>query len=208
MNPNDLARFQTSWQQAWEGLQLPPAPGLQQQLLAAYAEPQRHYHTQQHLAECLTHLASARHLAQHPAEVELALWFHDAIYEVKAQDNELRSAQWATQALQSAGASAETCERVHALIMATCHTATPVDADAQLLVDIDLAILGANPERFAEYDQQVRAEYAWVPRLIYGFKRKQVLQGFLQRPQIYATTHFQQALEMQARTNLRKTTGA
>lgn len=208
MSTNDLTQFQTSWQQVWEGLQLQPPPGLKEQLLTAYAEPQRHYHTQQHLAECLTLFASARHLAQRPAEVEIALWFHDAIYEVKGQDNELRSAQWATQALQSAGASAETCQRVHVLIMATCHTATPVDADAQLLVDIDLAILGASPERFSEYDQQVRAEYAWVPKLIYGFKRKQVLQGFLQREAIYSNPFFHTLLEPAARRNLRAAVGA
>ena len=204
MSSNDLAQFQASWQHAWAGLQLQPPPGLQQQLLAAYAEPQRHYHTQRHLAECLTHLAAARHLAQHPAEVELALWFHDAVYDVKGKDNELRSAQWATSALQHAGASDAICKRVHDLIMATCHTATPVEADAQLLVDIDLAILGASPGRFAEYDQQVRAEYSWVPALIYGFKRKQVLQSFLHRPQIYATAFFQERLEQQARDNLRQ----
>lgn len=195
MNNADPALLKTSWQRAWEGLQLQPAEGLMEQLLVAYSEPQRHYHTLQHLA-------------QQPAEMELALWFHDAVYEVKAQDNELRSAQWAVNALQHSGASDALCQRMHALIMATCHTATPVDSDAQLLVDIDLAILGASPERFAEYDQQVRAEYRWVPKLIYGFKRKQVLQSFLQRPQIYSTAHFQQALEIQARSNLRKATGA
>lgn len=208
MNDADPALFKTSWQRAWEGLRLQPAEELMEQLLAAYSQPQRHYHTLQHLGECLTHFDAAQHLAQNPAEVELALWFHDAVYEVKAQDNELRSAQWATQALQQAGASGAVCQRVHALIMATCHTATPMEADAKLLVDIDLAILGASPERFAEYDQQVRAEYRWVPKLIYGFKRKQVLQSFLQRPQIYSTAHFQQALEIQARSNLRKATGA
>ena len=200
--------LERSWRRAWQALHATPPQGLQQAILASYAEPQRHYHTQRHLAECLTHLAAARHLAQHPAEVELALWFHDAVYDVKGKDNELRSAQWATCALQHAGASDAVSQRVHDLIMATCHTATPVEADAQLLVDIDLAILGAGPERFAEYDQQVRAEYSWVPALIYGFKRKQVLQSFLQRPQIYSTVHFQQALELQARSNLRKATGA
>ena len=197
--------FLLSWQRAWTGIGAAGEGGaLFAQLMAAYAEPQRHYHTQQHLAECLTHLASARHLAQYPAEVELALWFHDAVYDVKGKDNELRSAQWASSALQQAGASDAICQRVHDLIMATCHTAKPVEADAQLLVDIDLAILGASPGRFAEYDQQVRAEYSWVPALIYGFKRKQVLQSFLQRPQIYSTAHFHQALELQARSNLRQ----
>lgn len=208
MKTADPASFKVSWQRAWQGLQLQPAEGLMEQLLVAYSEPQRHYHTLQHLGECLMHFDAVQHLAQKPAEMELALWFHDAVYEVKAQDNELRSAQWAVNALQHSGAGDALCQRVHALIMATCHSATPVDADTQLLVDIDLAILGASPERFAEYDEQVRAEYSWVPKLIYGFKRKQVLQSFLQRPQIYSTAHFQQSLEIQARSNLRKATGA
>ena len=200
--------FEISWQRTWQSLSLTPAADLQQRLLTAWAEPQRHYHTLQHLSECLTHFEATRALAERPGEVAIALWFHDAIYDLKAKDNELRSAQWAMQELRRSGADEPLCQRVHALIMATCHDAAPTEPDAQLLVDIDLAILGASPERYAEYDQQVRAEYAWVPQLIYGFKRKQVLQSFLQRPQIYSTAHFQQALEIRARSNLRKATGA
>ena len=204
MHTSTTAFLQASWQRAWASLQLTPESGLLQQLLNAYSEPQRHYHTLQHLGECLSHFESVRDLAQHPGEVGIALWLHDAVYDVKGKDNELRSAQWAVSALQHSGASEAVCQRVHDLIMATCHTATPVEADAQLLVDIDLAILGASPVRFAEYDQQVRAEYRWVPSLIYGFKRKQVLQSFLQRPQIYATAFFHEQLEPQARENLRQ----
>ena len=61
-------------------------------LLAAYAEPQRHYHSTQHLAECLHGFETVRHLAQRPAEVALALWFHDAVYDVQRHDNEAQSA--------------------------------------------------------------------------------------------------------------------
>ena len=196
--------FEKSMQRAWHGLGAEPPQSLMPSLLSAYAQPQRAYHTQQHLAECLAHFEAVQALAQRPAEVEIALWFHDAVYEVKAQDNELRSADWAAQVLTRAGIAAQVAQRVHALIMATCHTATPEDADAQLLVDIDLAILGAAPERFAQYDSQVRQEYAWVPSLIYGFKRKQVLRSFLDRPNLYSTIYFQQKLEQQARENLRK----
>ena len=198
--------FLRSWQRAWHGLGAAPAEGLLQTLLSAYAEPQRHYHTRQHLAECLAHFEAVQDQALRPAEVEIALWLHDAVYDVKASDNELRSADWAAQALQDSGAPEACCRRVHELIMATCHTATPTQADARLLVDIDLAILGADPERFAEYDRQVAAEYAWVPRLVYGFKRRQVLRGFLDQAFIYATPHFRQLLEAQARSNLQRTT--
>ncbi|MDR1076525.1 MAG: hypothetical protein LBL59_09595 [Xanthomonadaceae bacterium] len=83
-----------SWQSACIGLGVPASPIQLKQLLDAYAEPQRHYHTRQHLSECMDMQAATRQLAEHPAEVEMALWFHDAIYEVKAEaqarDNLLR----------------------------------------------------------------------------------------------------------------------
>lgn len=200
------ALFQSSWQRTWQALGLTPPTDLLQRLLAAWAEPQRHYHTQQHLAECLSQLDCVWAQAQRPGEVAVALWFHDAVYDIKAGDNELRSADWAAQALQASGAPEACWRRVHELIMATCHKTTPADADARLLVDIDLVILGADPARFAEYDRQVAAEYAWVPRLVYGFKRKQVLRGFLDQDFIYATPHFRQRLEAQARSNLQRIT--
>lgn len=203
---NSEPLFERSWRRAWQGLGSTPPEGLLPALLAAYAEPQRHYHTQQHLAECLAHFEAVQTQALYPAEVEIALWFHDAVYDVKSKDNELRSTQWAEKALRGCGATEAHCQRVHALIMATCHESTPEDADAKLLVDIDLAILGASPGRFAEYDAQVRAEYAWVPRPVYGFKRKQVLRNFLERTSIYSTPHFRQLLEQQARSNLRQAT--
>lgn len=173
-----------------------------QRLQQAWAEPQRHYHTTQHLRECLALLEPELHSAQHPGEVELALWFHDAVYDPKGKDNEARSADWACQALVQAGADEAVQQRVRALIMATCHDAEPVDPDACLLVDIDIAILGAEPARFAEYDAQVRAEYRWVPGWLYRRKRKQVLAGFLARPAIYGTERFRARLEERARENL------
>src|SRR5690606_13982957 len=118
------------------------------------------YHTLQHLGECLAlHAAHAAHAAR-PAEVALALWFHDAVYDLQASDNEARSAEWAQETMRAAGASAQAVARVHALVMATCHSALPEGPDAELLVDIDLAILGATPARFAEYERQIRVEYA------------------------------------------------
>lgn len=170
--------------------------------MQAYSEPQRHYHTLQHLAECLQLQSDSAHLAQHPAEIAIALWFHDAVYDVKAHDNEARSADWAVAALQAAGVSVEVQTRVHALIMATEHTAAPLAGDAALLVDIDLAILGAAPARFAEYERQIRQEYAWVPEEVFVEKRRAVLQGFIARHQIYSTAFLQQQRAAQARSNV------
>ena len=198
----DLQHLHHHWLRTWNELQHTPAPGLYEQLLQAYNEPQRHYHTLQHLAECLQLQSESTHLAQRPAEIAIALWFHDAVYDVKAHDNEARSADWAVAALQASRVSAEVQARVHALITATEHTAAPLAGDAALLVDIDLAILGTTPARFTEYERQIRQEYAWVPEDVFMEKRGAVLQGFIARPQIYSTAFFQQQREAQARSNV------
>ena len=191
-----------SWQRAWMALGLHAPEGLLRRLLNAWGEPQRHYHSLQHLRECLALLEPALDLAEHPGEVELALWFHDAFYDPQGKANEARSADWACEALASAGAGAEVQQRVRALIMATCHDAEPTDPDARLLVDIDLAILGADPARFAEYDAQVREEYRWVPGWLYRRKRREVLAGFLARDAIFGTERFRAQFEGRARENL------
>ncbi len=200
--------FLASWQRAWTGIGAVGEGGaLFAQLKAAYAEPQRHYHTQQHLGECLSAFDAARSLAEHPDEVELALWFHDAIYDIKGHDNEQRSADWARDALTDAGVATEAAERVHALVMATRHTAVPVGRDEQLLVDIDLSILGAERPRFDQYEQQIRQEYAYVPGFLFRRKRREIFKGFLDRPAIYSTPRLHDALEARARDNLRRVTG-
>ena len=200
--------FLTFWQRAWTGIgAVGEGDALFARLMAAYAEPQRHYHTQQHLGECLSAFDdAARALAEHPHEVELALWFHDAVYDIKGHDNEQRSADWARTALVDAGVVADIADRVHALVMATRHTAVPSGRDEQLLVDIDLSILGAERARFDEYEQQIRKEYAYVPGFLFRRKRREILKGFLDRPAIYSTPHFHAALEARARDNLRRVT--
>lgn len=197
-----MSIFEKSWTRAWSGLGLQPDANLFEALMAAYVQPQRHYHCQQHLEECLAHFWQVRDLAEYPEEVEIALWFHDAVYDVRGTSNERQSADWAVRALLSCEASQPTQNRVEQLIMATRHDAAPVDGDERLLVDIDLSILGAAPERFAEYDGQIRAEYSWVPEPVYSMKRKEVLSSFLARPSIYSTLYFRERLEAQARINL------
>jgi predicted metal-dependent HD superfamily phosphohydrolase len=88
------------------------------------------------------------------------------------------------------------------LIMATKHHSPPADSDAALVVDVDLAILGQPEQRFAEYEQQIRQEYAWVPQPIFTSKRSEILQRFLDREHIYATESFRQKYEARARQNL------
>lgn len=197
-----------SWRRACAAIGVAADPALGERLMQCYAEPHRGYHTLQHLGECIATFETVADQAVHAGEVEIALWFHDAIYDVHATDNEERSARWAAEYLSAAGAARENSDRVHAMVLATRHAALPDTPDAQLLVDIDLSILGASPGRFDEYETQVRREYAWVPEDLFRRKRAEVLNQFLLRPAIYATPGLHARLEAAARANLQRSIAA
>ena len=195
--------FASSWRRAWRGIGArSDGDAVLEALLAAWGEPQRRYHTLQHLGECIELFEGVGALAPHPAEVEAGLWFHDAVYDVHGSDNEARSADWLRDAAGADGVAAEVVDRLCALIMATRHAALPTGSDQQLLVDIDLAILGVDAARFAEYERQIRAEYAFVPEPTFRARRRTVLAGFLDRERIYSTPRLHDELERPARANL------
>ena len=196
------------WQRVWQALGVPNADqDLFDQLIACYSESHRHYHTLQHLQECLAHLENLKALAQRPAEVELALWFHDAIYQTGRKDNEEKSAEWAHDSALAAGLTSHSADRIFSLVLVTKHDALPDNNDAEVLGDIDLGILGAAPERFDEYERQVQEEYSWVPGPLYRRRRRKVLQGFLSRQTIYFTEPFRTLYEIQARDNIARSLG-
>ena len=190
------------WQNLWTHLGVAGDATLHRELIDRYSERSRRYHTVQHLDECMARLDEAVAFAARPLEVELALWFHDAVYDVRRHDNEEQSAAWAHIVALRSGLSAEVADRLHALIMATKHDAVPTDPDAQLLVDIDLSILAAPAVRFDEYERQVREEYAWVPEFLFRRTRKSILETFRSRPHIFNTDYFRTRSEASARSNL------
>lgn len=175
---------------------------LRLQLLACYSEPARNYHSLQHLEECLVTLQPLRMLAEHAAEIELALWFHDAIYDTQRKDNEERSAHWLCEAALAAGVPEAAVLRAQAMVLATRHQALPETPDEKILIDVDLSILGAGPERFKQYEEQVQREYAWIPEVQRRASRKRILLSFLEREFIYNTEPMRQRLEGRARANL------
>ena len=197
------AELEASWRRCWRGIGArSDGDGVLAAVLAAWREPQRRYHTLQHLGECVVLFERVGALATHPAEVEVGLWFHDAVYDVGRSDNEARSADWLREAAGADGVAVDVVERICALIMATRHAALPTGVDAQLFVDIDLAILAADEARFAEYERQIRAEYAFVPEATFRTRRRAVLGGFLERERIYSTPRLRDELEARARANL------
>jgi predicted metal-dependent HD superfamily phosphohydrolase len=173
-----------------------------ERLQTAYAEKHRHYHTSEHINDCLLKLDEARHLAQQPDEVELALWFHDAVYATRSKKNEAKSAAWATEFLTRNGVDSPRVQRVHDLVMATRHDAPVDDPDAALMVDLDLSILGADEDTFERFERNVLKEYWWVPAGLFKRTRASILQSFLDRASVYGTDYFRQKAEAQARRNL------
>ncbi len=194
------------WQQTWQELSGAATQSpiqLYDELIASYSQPHRYYHNQQHLAECLEKLAELRDLATYPAEIEFALWFHDAIYDPLRHDNERLSADWGRTSALNAGFGRAIADRIYYLVMATQSHAKPEDNDTKILIDVDLAILGANAERYSEYEQQIRREYAHVPDEIFRGKRTEILRKFLVKPAIFNTKVFIERYEQQARSNIK-----
>lgn len=175
--------------------------------MALYSEPHRHYHNLRHISDCLMEFDRLAALAREPLAVELAIWFHDAVYDPRAADNEARSAQLAREWLREAVAGPALVESVSQLVLATKAHGGTLHADAPLLVDIDLSILGQSPGRFWEYEKQIRREYDWVPAAIFCRKRAEILEGFLERERIYLTDVVFQEREALARDNLRTSVG-
>lgn len=171
-------------------------------LVQLYSGPGRRYHNLQHIGDCLQEFDSAAHLAVKPLALEMAIWFHDAIYDSHAHDNEVRSADLAREWLAKAQCPEPTILDVVALILTTQHTAIPFDPDSILMVDIDLSILGRTEAVFRRYEEQIRQEYSWVPDQLFANKRAQILSGFLSRDRIFGSQLFYQKYETAARANL------
>ena len=171
-------------------------------LIHAYSDESRSYHNLDHLRSVLASLDLVEQSAIHKNELELALWFHDAIYKPLCACNEYKSAEWAREFLTQNNVNEESIDFVIQLINATKHSVKSEHGDDLLIADIDIAILGRSHDVYEKYARNVRYEYRQVPSFIYKKKRKALLESFLSKPRIYSTAHFYQAFEIQARKNL------
>lgn len=175
-----------------------------EEILKRYSEPHRAYHTLRHIEHCLAELDAAQEIVFFDIRsLELAIWYHDVIYDAKSKGNEQASAELAQRVLLAHGFAPDFAQAVYLMIMDTAHEDSEIERyDSKLMLDIDLAILGQPEERFDEYEQEVRIEYNWVPEEAFRSGRAAILQRFLDRPTIYRTPHFQDKYEAQARKNL------
>lgn len=166
-----------------------------------WAEPHRHHHGPEHLAEVLAAL-DALAWAGEPFDtdtVRTAAWFHDAVYDPLRDDNEERSAMLAVELLGGSDAAAEVARLVR---LTSEHLVRAGDDNAAALCDADLSVLGADPPRYRRYADAVRREYAHVSDTEFRAARARILAGFLERERLYATPSGRAWWEASARANL------
>ncbi len=195
-----------SLDQLWT-VHVAPDPHLLGRLLARHRERHRRYHTATHVGWVIRHVddLAAHEPLDHLDEVIAAAFYHDAVYEPAYPANERASARLAGRDLDTLGWSPESIERVVAMIEATEHTASAdpgIDGDTAVLLDADLAVLGADPAGYAAYVTGVRQEYRHVDDDDWRTGRGAVLEQFLARPAIYRTPTGRARWEDRARANL------
>ena len=140
-----------------------------------YSEKHRYYHTLEHIGSCLSFFDEISSQLNDPSVVEIALWFHDVIYNPKENNNEEKSALFAHELLKNAGCKSTYIEGVSKLIMATKHPAFPATLEEKYIIDIDLAILGASKETYEHYANQIKKEYSHISNASYQQGRRKVL---------------------------------
>lgn len=200
-----------SWLRArWQALVTPLSPdraaadATWDALVRHYSEPHRAYHNLSHIMALLRQAEAERAHINRLEVVEFAIWFHDAIYDTRAHDNEQRSAAWAHHALQVMGIDPHIIVPVEQCILATHRheVSAPQIADLPLFLDMDMAILGAPNEIYRQYSQLIRAEYGWVPEPRYRSGRAEILKRFIDRPALFFTPMMAARFEARARHNI------
>ncbi|HEX8521273.1 MAG TPA: hypothetical protein VF669_03385 [Tepidisphaeraceae bacterium] len=203
----DRATLQKRWNDLCTRVGFGACDGVFDQLLTRYTGSDRHYHDIGHIEMSLRELDAVRDHCENADAVELAIWFHDCVYDGRRLDNEERSADVARAALAKMGADPHLVSCVVDLILATRHVAPPAAGDQEWLVDIDLAPLGAAAAVFDANGESIRREYAHLDDATYARARSEILERFLERPSIYATEPFASRYEQQARSNLARSLG-
>jgi len=173
-------------------------------LLDRWGEPQRRYHTLDHLVAVLDRATELTAYAGDPDAVALAAWFHDAVYRPDRSENEERSAHLAERALPEAGVSqARTAEVARLVRLTVTHDPAEGDRNGEVLCDADLAVLAGDPAAYAAYAAAVREEYGFVPDDEFRAGRAAVLHQLLALPRLFRTSYGHDHWEHTARRNLR-----
>lgn len=199
----DRARFTRLWQRTLDDGTSSDAGEVFESIAALYAEPHRRYHTARHIDHCLTQFDLAAELMGDPDAVEMALWFHDAIYEIPSTENERRSAEMFVDLTQGR-VSPSFSQNVYDMILITVHQVPAARPDDQYVVDIDLSSFGLPWDAFKRDSDAVRAEHTHLDDREFYAAHLKFMQNLLARPHFFATDFFRNRYENSARGNLER----
>jgi predicted metal-dependent HD superfamily phosphohydrolase len=177
-------------------------------IVAAHGQPLRRYHGLGHLQALFALLDQHAQSVAERLPLHFAVWWHDAVYDPQASDNEGRSAALAKAELKALGAADDLITQVVQLILATSHHwDSPAMGDGDYFLDADIAILGASPSAYDRYADDVRAEYAFAPDAAFRAGRARFLSNAMARPRLFRTPAFEAAYTDAARDNMRRELG-
>jgi predicted metal-dependent HD superfamily phosphohydrolase len=205
-----LATFRQRW---WELAASFPACEAQaadelRLLEQAYCDGGRHYHGIGHIVALLALSREHRGALEDPAAVDLAIFYHDAVYRASRNDNEAASAALARERLTLLGVPVPLVEKVARYVEATRHEApslaTGRDCDLDHLIDFDLSILAAPADAYDAYAAAIRSEYSIYPDLLYRPGRAKVLRAMLAMPVLYRVPELRARWEGLARANIER----
>lgn len=185
----------------------PIAATLGRDLISRWSQPHRHYHDVTHLTAVLDAidllLADGAQTVE-PSAVRFAAWFHDAVYDGVPGDDERASAELVRAALPALNLRSPSADEVARLVLVTVnHDPAADDVDGALLCDADLAVLGADPNDYAEYVRRVRLDYAHVEEATFRSRRAAVVRRLLDADPLFHTAAGRHRWDARARSNLR-----
>jgi len=200
--PAVIARLEAEWRAGMSalGADATLAASAFEDIVARHSEAHRRYHGLSHLV-ALFDLIEA---APPGSAARFAVWWHDAIYDPKASDNEEQSAHLARCVLPGLRGPQQLVDETADLILKTKKhwDSGAAGPDGDAFLDADIAILGAPPARYRQYAQDVRTEYAWAPDDLYRHGRSAFLRGAIARDRLFRTDAFEAAYAAQARENM------
>lgn len=211
MNSTELTAFDAEFKRRflvlWQRNAAAPTAAVAERswsyLMTRFSEPHRHYHGRNHLRHCLRELDQAADQIGDADMVEMALWFHDAIYDAGADDNEERSAQWFESVAEQA-LNPKFIREVREAILDTVHRALPEAGNARFVVDIDLSSFGLPWGEFMADSHALRKEQMHLSDQDFYRRKCVFLKSLIDRSTIYATPYFRNLYEVAARTNIER----
>jgi predicted metal-dependent HD superfamily phosphohydrolase len=196
--------LELSWINIWKDISNPKLVEIYwNKILKAYSYQGRFYHNIDHIRKMISESVKYSEFISDIKTLQLSIFYHDIVYSIKSDKNELRSALTALKSLEKLKYPNQQTEKCKQFILATKqHVNNLNDSDLDFLLDFDLAVLGDSWDGYYEYTQQIRQEYRIYPDIVYKQGRKKVLTYFLNLENIYKTDLFRANYEKVARQNL------